>query len=604
MNKFLYSYIIFSVFYTILLHANMEISLGEFKSYKSVKKIVKKYPNSKVTMIENSLGETLYKVTIDPNERFNHKKKYKKRKDKIDIHKEIKVKKDEFEHINDELIIYDDSIKYSDIPKSSEQNSKIEEEMIQNDNSNQKLENTPVPFEEIIDIDKNTTATTSKKSSKVENENIENQEIKTYKNSAGISLHEAILIALKKSNKIMAAREKVIQAKRVVDEKYSGFKPKIDFMANANKIEVTPKDENSTIYNKNDYTLTFKQNIYNGGKDIGELKREKANLKVAQSKFKQKVEEETTKIIDAYYSLIYQTKSIEATKKNMELLEKILNIVKIKEKNGAATKGDLNYIKSQIENASSELIKQKSLYQNALSMYEYFVGKGSSLLPKETKIKYKKFNKKELLNILNKYNSQIEVAKAKIEVERYNLESLKSKFKPILDFTIRNRGKFTNSDVEPGEKRTTGFLTINYNLYNGGKDKARILGSKSKVLELKYKLVDLEDSMKFNLKQIYETTISSQDSMIHTKKEVEANKKVVDSYWSAFKYGNQDIQALMLAQRALNRSELDLIKERQKYTSNYFNLLKVSGILLKELNLDEFIDPSKMIQNDSINYLY
>ncbi len=541
MDKFLYSAVALSAIFAISLHASNSISLGEFKSYSIAKKIVKKYPNSQIIMIENSHGVPIYKVLINPEN-----KTIKKQKNIVSKKRIFKIKE--------------------------------------------------TPKEEVIDI--------NKKIKPIVKKVVKDKKVNIHDSHSGITLHEAILIALKKSNKIMAAREKVVQAKRVLDEKYGAFKPKVDFMANSNRIRVKPKDEERTVYSKNDYTLSLKQNIYAGGKNIGELKREKANLKVAESKFKQKVEEETTKIIDAYYALIYQTKSINITKKNMKLLEKILNIVKIKEQNGAATKGDLNYIKSQIENASSELIKQKSLYQNSLSMYEYFVGKDSSLLPIEEKIEYKKFDKKNLLNILNNNNSKIEVAKAKIETEKYNLSSLKSKFKPTVDFTIRDRGKFTNSDVEPSEKRTTGILTLNYNIYNGDKDKSKILGSKSKILELKYKLVDLEDSMKFNLKQIYETTISSQDSMLHTKKEVDANKKVIDSYWNAFKYGSQDIQALMLAQRALNRSELDLIKEKQKYTSNYFNLLKVSGILLDELHINDFIDSSKMTQDESINYLY
>ena len=398
----------------------------------------------------------------------------------------------------------------------------------------------------------------------------------------------------------MSAREKVIQAKRVVDEKKGEFRPKIDFMANTSKIKVTPKDENSTIYDKNDYSLTFKQNIYAGGKSSSELDRERMNLKVAEAKFKDKVEEEIVNIIDSYYSLIYQTKSINVVKKNMKNLQKILDIVKLKEKNGAATKGDLNYIKSQLENAKSELIQQESLYKNALSLYEYYVGKDKSLLPKQEEPTFKKYNKDDILNIFYHNNSKILIAKYKIDAQKEDIKAKRAKFKPTLDFTIRDRGKFTNSDVEPGERRTSAFLTINYNIYNGGKDKAKVLGIKSKILELKYKLKDLKDSMKFNIRQIYESTQSSEDSMKHTKKEVEANKKVVDSYWSAFKYGNQDIQALLLAQRALNRSELDLIKEKQKYTSNYFKLLKTSGIILKELGLENFINANEMVQNDSI----
>ena len=103
---------------------------------------------------------------------------------------------------------------------------------------------------------------------------------------------------------------------------------------------------------------------------------------------------------------------------------------------------------------------------------------------------------------------------------------------------------------------------------------------------------------------MYENILSSQDALKHTKKEVEANLQVTKSYWTAFKYGTQDIQALLLAQRALNRSELDVVKEQQAYTNGYFKLMGQTGTLLHTLHLEDFIDAKKIIQNKRMNYFY
>jgi len=574
-------FLIFLVIFNLYLQANI-VSLGKYKSYKKAKKILNKYPNAKIIMIEDEKSKKfLYKVFTEQSNTVKERKIIKPKKENIDI-----------AHDNDEFIIYDDTIISDEIIDDTIKVKNEVPKIINDTNTTKKRVFTikQTPKEEIIDL-------ANESNQKVE------QIVKTNTNltkSEGIVLKKAILTALKKSNKIMSLREKVIQAKRVVDEKNAAFKPKIDFMANSNRIKVTPKDANTTKYKKDDYMITFKENIYQGGKSTSELKREENNLKIAEAKFKDKVEEEITNIIDAYFALIYQTKSINISEKNMKNLQKILDIVKLKEKNGAASKGDLNYIKSQLENAKSELIKQQSIYKNAISLYEYYVGKDKSLMPKQEEPSFKKYKKGDILNIFYHNNSKILIAKYKIQAQKQDVKAIRANFKPSIDFTIRDKGKVTNSDAEPGEKRTTAFLTFNYNIYNGGKDKAKILKSKSKILELKYKLVDLKESMKFNLKQIYESTKSSEDSMIHTKKEVDANKKVIDSYWNAFKYGNQDIQALLLAQRALNRSELDLIKEKQKYTTNYFKLLQVSGILLKELGVESFINANEMVQNDSI----
>ncbi len=423
------------------------------------------------------------------------------------------------------------------------------------------------------------------------------------KDKQGIKLKDAILLSLKKSYKISAAREKVIQAKRKVDEKLAAYRPNVNLSANAGGAYLSPYQADEAKFLKSDESLVINQNIYAGGRHENDIKREKANLQVAQEKFKSLVEEETLKVIDAYLSLIYQKMGIEITRNNMLSLKKILDIVTSKEAAGASSKGDLNYIKSQVENASAALVKSESKYQNAIAFYEYYVGKlDETNRPTEYEFTFNLADEKDIMALMYQNNAKMQVAKAKMQAEKYNLKSQKSKFKPTLDFSITAKDKQSGYVSEPQEDRVTGLLSFNYNLYNGGKDKAIALGTKSKISELQYKLIDLKESTEYNTKQMYENILSSRDSLVHTQKEVDANVKVIDSYWAAFKYGTQDIQALLLAQRALNRSQLDVIKEKQIYTNSYFKLLEQTGTLLKTLHLEDFIDARKIMQDKSINY--
>jgi len=421
----------------------------------------------------------------------------------------------------------------------------------------------------------------------------------------GMLLKDAILLALKHSYKISSAREKVIQAKRKVDEKLAAYKPTVNLYNNAGGAYLSPYQADEKKFLKSDESIVINQNIYAGGKHSNEIKRERANLLAAQEKFKDKVEEETVKIIDAYLSLIYQKMGIEITRANMLSLEKILDIVTTKEESGAASKGDLNYIKSQVENAASALVKAESKYQNAIAFYEYYIGKlDASTMPIEYTFRFELEDESYIISQMHKHNAKLQVARAKMEAQKHNLRAQKSKFHPTLDFSITGKDKQSGYESEPQEDRVTGLLSLNYNLYNGGKDKAILLGTKSKISELQYKLIDIQEGSEYNTKQLYENILSSMDSLKHTQNEVDANKKVINSYWAAFKYGTQDIQALLLAQRALNRSELDVIKEKQAYTNGYFKLMQQTGMLLEKLGLQDFTDAKKIIQDKSLNYFY
>ncbi len=405
----------------------------------------------------------------------------------------------------------------------------------------------------------------------------------------GLHLSDAIKLALQNSYKVMVAKERVEQAKEKVKQKLAAFYPKIDLYANGGGSYLKPYQKPEVKFWRSDESLIVTQNIYSGGRDSNLVKQERENLKVAIAKYRDKVEEESQKVIEAYLSLLYEKKAIDKARENMKSLQKILKIVKIKTKNGAATKGDLNYIKSQVDNAKAALVKVKSKYQNAISYYEYFVGKlDSSKMPIDENFDIKLDREEQVLESAYQYNAKIEAAKSKLKANEYALKAQKGKFRPKLDFTITGKDKQSGYLSEPQEDRATAMLNLSYNLYNGGKDRAKMLEIKSKSRELKYNLIDIQKGLLHNIEQLYENVLSTKDTLKHTIDEVESNRKVVTSYWSAFKYGNQDLQALILAQRSLNRSQLDAIKQEQAYINSYFKLLKETGELLKFVGIESF----------------
>jgi adhesin transport system outer membrane protein len=522
---------------------------------------------------------------------------------------ETTIKKDETKDINyvivDNIQTKDKANELLKIIKKSSKDAYIITKKVKEIEKIKEQPSEDLDQEYISTIEQNSTQKLESITTNTKEENPITIQAEKEKPTSGILLKDAVALALNKSQKILAKREKIIQAKRKIDEKIAAYFPTVTLSANGGRTYFHPLGGPDVKFLQSDETLTINQNIYAGGKHSNEIKREKANLYSAVAKFKDQVEEESLKVIDAYLTLIYRKKSIEATRENMLTLQKILDIVKIKEESGAATKGDLNYIKSQVENASAALVKEESKYQNAIAFYEYYVGElNSSNIPMEYEFYFTLDEKEQTLALMKKNNAKLQVALAKLRAQEFNLQSQKSKFKPTLDFTIVAKDKQSGYEGEPHEDKAKALLALNYNLYNGGKDKAILLGTKSKIQELQYKFYDIQESSLYNTKQIYENILSSKDSLKHTEKEVEANRKVTDSYWTAFKYGTQDIQALLLAQRALNRSELDAIKERQKYINSHFKLMQQTGTLLQKLELSDFINPDKIIQDKSINYFH
>ena len=415
-----------------------------------------------------------------------------------------------------------------------------------------------------------------------------------------LTLKQAVLIALNRSHKILSLREKVIQQRYKVREKEGAFLPNVVLYSTAgyNYIHTRADKESEDKYPAGDAQLSITENLYAGGKHSAELKKERAKLRSETAAFRDKVEEETLKIIEAYIDLYYQQKAIEIERSNMQSLQKILHIVEIKAQNGASSKGDLNDIKSKVENASAALVKATSRYQNALAFYQYFVGKKEATRkPSQGEFSFPEYSRKRVFEIFEEKNAKLQINRYKITAQKYDLQSRKAPFRPTIDFIITGKEKLSKGATDPShDEKASAVLSMNYNLYRGGSDYAKMMNSKSKITELNYKYNDILESTRYNLKQLFENIQSLDDTLAHTQKEVEANQKAVEAYWNAFAYGTQDIVTLLLAQRALNRAQQDLLKDRKNYIITHFKLLAQCGELLSYLEISFFVEPDKMQQ--------
>lgn len=412
-----------------------------------------------------------------------------------------------------------------------------------------------------------------------------------------LKLHEAIIIALNHSRKILSQREKVIQQKYKVEEKRGAFKPNITLYSTAgyNYVHTRSDEDSEDKYPAADAQLSITENLYAGGKHDAELEREKAKLLSEAATFRDKVEEETLKIIEAYLDLYYQEEAIKIERENMLSLKKILEIVEIKARNGAASQGDLSNIRSKVENASTALVKATSRYENARSFYEYFLGDAAKKKPAEGTFSFPQYNRKTIFRIFEYKNAKLVLNRYKTEAQKFDYLSRKAPFRPTVDLIVTGKEKFSKAVLDPfHDEKASVSLSMNYNLYRGGQDKAKMMQSKSKIIQLDYQYQDILESTRYNLKQIFENIQASDDTLVHIQKEVESNKKSVEAYWNAFKYATVDMQTLLLAQRALNSSQQSLIKEKKNYVLGHFKLLRETGELLEFLKVDSFVDPSQM----------
>jgi len=151
-----------------------------------------------------------------------------------------------------------------------------------------------------------------------------------------VTLKSVILETLSHSNDLKSANEKVIQTELSYKEAYAGYLPTMDFQYSAKKIH-NAKTGDDTIdttthrdFNEENYKFTIRQSLYTGGATEFKIKSLKSKLEEAKRKYTIVLEEEIQKAIKAYFDVLFNHKSVIVNERNMEKLNKILEITQIK----------------------------------------------------------------------------------------------------------------------------------------------------------------------------------------------------------------------------------------------------------------------------------
>ena len=428
-------------------------------------------------------------------------------------------------------------------------------------------------------------------------------------NYVKVTLVDVVLETVANNYNVKIAREKVEQAKLNLEEAYSGYKPTVDVEYKYGTTEKTPSDDGidspKNRYHDETAKLQVTQNLYAGGATHNKIKGLEKSLEVAKNRYELAISQEIQNAIKAYFGVVFSYQSLYATRINMEMLQKILEIVTVKYELGAASIGDISSIKASVSNAESKLSKTNSKFVESLKYYEYIVGEDFKYtLPYEYEFKIELAPLEELLTLANEENLNIVSYLTTVESEKYKLKGAQSAYEPKVDLELTHT-RIYDKDIDPEEyyrqNMNEAYVTVKYNLYNGDKDSNKILSVYSTIRETKYKIEEERRKLKWIISNLHQSLNALESSIASTKQEVESSEVTVESYWEAFKNGEQDLQTLLTAQRQLNTAQVSLIEFYESRLNDYFKLTFETGQLVSHFELDptkpNFIDFTKSKYN-------
>jgi TolC family type I secretion outer membrane protein len=299
-----------------------------------------------------------------------------------------------------------------------------------------------------------------------------------------INQEQAIQLALEQNSELEQLRAEVATAKAQLKEARGAFYPTVDLGSSYTYtkfgVEPVPPRPNDNYMVK----LDLKQPLFLGGQLRSNYQLAKNGVKMSQLKLEQKKEEIIYQVLEEYYNLLKTKKMLQVSEQQVDQNRRYVTVAEVNKEEGITTKADLLQAKVSYNQAQQQLLVAENNLENAkLALQNTLNIKEQKSLEITDSLEWQENSFK--LEEVYDYALDNKAAIQLLDLQQQNAElNLKNKKNNSIYPNLNLQASYTASDEEftisDGDWQTT--LSLSYNLFNGGRDKAQI-EQKSKELE-------------------------------------------------------------------------------------------------------------------------
>jgi outer membrane protein len=287
------------------------------------------------------------------------------------------------------------------------------------------------------------------------------------------SLDDCFTLALKRSDTVAINVEQINQAEDQIQEARANYFPTISGSGAFSKQQTPNTGLGQTIFpsNQSSAAITFKQNLFNGLKDLATLRAKKSQSTSYEAAHAQAVVQLFEDTAQAFYSVLAYRSDIKNYRAEIESDQKQRQELLDSKKFGRAREADVVSIESSIASLEASVSNAKGLLATYEETLTYLTG-----LASDTDLTYDSTHVTESGDLnywLDKLEDRPDVKQAKsdIDVSEGNLKATQAGYLPSLDFTA-NYYPYRPGIYEGINWDTTLNLTIP--IFSGGSTHAQV----------------------------------------------------------------------------------------------------------------------------------
>jgi len=400
------------------------------------------------------------------------------------------------------------------------------------------------------------------------------------------ALTEAAQKAVSSNPEVLARLHAFNAAREEVDVARGGFFPRVDVTASAGRERLREPGLDSQNFTRRGATISLNQMLWDGMATRSEVRRLGHAKLTRYFELLDASENAALETARAYYDVTRYRKLVSLAEENYVQHRSVYEQIQRKVQAGAGRRVDFEQASGRLALAESNLLTETANLHDVTARYQRLVGEPpTATLPAAGLLKDVPGQAAEAQRLGQAGNPAIAAAIENIRAAQADADGRKSPFQPRVDFRLRQDWDKNRDGISGTRNDGVAEVVLNYNLFNGGSDAARVRQFGERLNNAK----DLRDKACRDTRQTiaiaYNDTRKLSEQLAYLDQHQTSIEKARDAYRKQFDIGQRTLLDLLDTENELFQARRAYVNAENDLGIAYVRTKAGLGGLLAALNL-------------------
>lgn len=382
------------------------------------------------------------------------------------------------------------------------------------------------------------------------------------------------------------------------------YRPSIDFRADTG-VEYSDdpgtrggadNDDTETMW-RYETSLTLTQMLFDGFETKHENLRQTARVLSASNRVREAAELTGLSIVESYLDVMRQRELLRIARQNVADHIAIMEQINDSAMAGRSTQADSEQAKARMASArATEATVRESLRLAEASYIQNVGDTPPDLIMPQVPLEALEADVDQEVRAASAQSPTIDIFEADIQVANAEYEGTKATFYPHVDLQLNGRNGNDLGGVDGRDTSASALVVMNWNLYRGGGDTARVREYINRGAQAKEARVKATRGVESDVRQTWARMVSAGERAKEFAAQAAANTEVVKAYKDQFDLNRRTLLDVLDAQNELFVSQSNTVNVQFLEMFAVYRLMALKGELLPTLGVPypRESDPAKM----------